>query len=56
MITAILIATTIVNVGFMIMFARENKMRNRIRNERYKRFIEDVKEMNTFQIKKEDNL
>lgn len=46
MITAILIATTIVNIGFMIMFVKESKMRNRIRNEIYKRFIEDVKGMN----------
>jgi hypothetical protein len=40
---AIMIVTTIVNIGFMIMFVKESKKRNRIRNERYKRFIEDVK-------------
>lgn len=45
---AIIIVTTIVNVGFMILFVKESKKRTRIRNERYKRFIEDVREMNTF--------
>lgn len=47
---AIIIVTTIVNIGFMILFVKESKKRNRIRNERYQRFIEDVNEMNTFKI------
>lgn len=45
---AIIIVTTIVNIGFMILFVKESKKRNRIWNERYKRFIEDVEKMNTF--------
>ncbi|MFW2451763.1 hypothetical protein ACN0TX_12000 [Staphylococcus cohnii] len=45
---AIIILTTIVNIGFMLFFIKENKKTNRVRNERYKRFIEGVKEMNTF--------
>lgn len=45
---AVIFITTIVNIGFMILLAKENKERKRIRNEVYNRFIEDLEEMNTF--------
>lgn len=45
---SILIVTTMANIGFMVLFVKESKKRNRIRNDIYKRFIEDVQGMNIF--------
>ena len=45
---AFLMVITTLNIGFMLLFVKENKERKRRNNEVYNRFFEDVGEMNNF--------
>lgn len=43
---AFLIVITTLNIGFMLLFNKEDKERKRRNNEVYNRFFQDIEEMN----------
>lgn len=45
---AFLMVITTLNIGFMLLFVKENKERKRRNNEVYNRFFQDIEEMNNF--------
>lgn len=45
---AFLIVITTLNIGFILLFVKENKERKRRNNEVYNRFFQDIEEMKTF--------
>lgn len=45
---AFLIVITTLNIGFILLFVKENKERKRRNNEVYKNFFKNIAEMNNF--------